>query len=96
MDLGLDVEYNGDGSKDVSTLADYLGYEDPEFNLLSNRIDLNKALTCLSPRERTIVYMKFYRGLSQTNIAKRLGISQMHVSRLQRHALGKLRNGLVR
>ena len=39
--------------------------------------------------------MKFYSGLSQTEIAKRLGISQMHVSRLQRNALSKLKEGLA-
>ena len=47
-------------------------------------MDLNQTLSCLGQRERTIIHLKFYAGLSQTEIAKRIGISQMHVSRLQR------------
>ena len=53
--------------------------------------DLSNALRCLDDRERTIIHLKFYANLSQTKIAHRLGISQMHVSRLQRIALRKLR-----
>ena len=94
--LSLDAEYKGDGAEGASSLADYLGREDPQFDKLSDRMDLNQTLSCLGQRERTIIYLKFYAGLSQTEIAKRIGISQMHVSRLQRDALGKLRQELAR
>ena len=73
-----------------------LGSEDPEFDRSSNKIDLTNTLDCLNQREKTIIQWKFYLGLSQSEIAKRLGISQMHVSRLQRDALGKLRQDLTR
>ena len=53
------------------------------------------ALHFLDPREQKIIYLKYYAGLSQTAIADRLGISQMHVSRLQRNALSKLKLGLL-
>jgi RNA polymerase sigma factor (sigma-70 family) len=43
-------------------------------------------------RERTIISLKFYRGLSQRQIASRINISQMHVSRLERRALAKLKD----
>ena len=52
-------------------------------------------LGSVDPREQAILYLKFYSGLSQTAIAHRLGISQMHVSRLQRNALSKLRVSLT-
>lgn len=94
--LSLEAEYGEEGEKDASTLLDYLGSEDPRFAWLNTRIDLAKTITCLTPREKTIIYLKFYAGLSQMEIAKRLGISQMHVSRLQRSALGKLKHDLMK
>jgi RNA polymerase sigma-B factor len=47
-------------------------------------------------REQVIIYLKFFSGLSQSAIAKRLGISQMHVSRLQHTALNKLKSSLIK
>ena len=55
---------------------------------------LRRAMQHLNPRERAIMAMRFYDELSQSEIAKRLGISQMHVSRLQRAALEQLRQYL--
>ena len=94
--LSLDAEYDGNGTKDISTVMDYIGAEDPQFEKLGGRIDLGQTFTRLTKREKAIIYMKFYVGLSQTEIAKRLGISQMHVSRLQRHALRLLNEALVK
>ena len=59
---------------------------------MMDRVDLARSLQSLDQRERAVISMKFYGGLSQTEIAGRLGISQMHVSRLQRNALTKLRS----
>ena len=89
--LSLDAKYSGSSSSEASTLLDYVGNEDPQFDRLSDRMDLASTMGCLDRRERTIILLKFYGGLSQTEIARRLGISQMHVSRLQRVALAKLR-----
>ncbi len=94
--LSLDAEYDGNGSKDVSTVLDYIGAEDPRFEKLGDRMDLGQTFSSLTNREKAIIYLKFYVGLPQTEIAKRIGISQMHVSRLQRHALGLLREGLAK
>ena len=94
--LSLDAEYDGNGTKDISTVMDFIGAEDPQFEKLGDHIDLGQTFARLTKREKAIIYMKFYVGLSQTEIAKRLGISQMHVSRLQRHALGLLKEALVK
>ena len=94
--LSLDKEYTGNGSKEGYSLGDTLGSNDPEFDRRSDQIDLTDTLGCLSQREKSIIRWKFYAGLSQTEIAGRLGISQMHVSRLQREALSKLRRNLER
>jgi RNA polymerase sigma-B factor len=92
--LSLDTELNAEGDKKSQTLADYLGQEDPALALLEDRANLERAFTVLSGRERVILYLRFYESVSQTEIAKRLNVSQMHVSRLQQKALEKLRNVL--
>lgn len=92
--LSLDTELTGDGDKKSQTLADYVGHEDPALELLEDRANLERAFQVLSGRERVILYLRFYESVSQTEIAKRLNVSQMHVSRLQQKALEKLRNFL--
>ena len=52
--MSLDAERNGDDSAGVSTLQDYLGSEDPQFDRLNNKLDLTDALTSLEKREKTI------------------------------------------
>ena len=89
--LSLEAEYRVEGGDDTSRLQYYIGKDDPQFDEMTDRIDLLKTLRCLDEREKTIIGLKFYSGMSQAEIAGRLGISQMHVSRLQRHALGKLK-----
>ena len=91
--LSLDTEHLN-ASNDSTTLLDYLGSEDPQFDRVDDRLRLTSSLHQLAPRERAIIDLRFYSGLSQTQIAQRLGISQMHVSRLQRAALSKLRVSL--
>ena len=52
---------------------------------------LERVMSHLTPRERKILALRFVEQLPQTEVAKRLGISQMHVSRLQRAAVEHLR-----
>jgi RNA polymerase sigma-B factor len=92
--LSLDGELNGEGDKKTQTLADYVGQNDAGLELLEDRANLERAFTVLSGRERVILYLRFYESVSQTEIAKRLNVSQMHVSRLQQKALEKLKNVL--
>jgi RNA polymerase sigma-B factor len=89
--LSLDTELNGEGDKKAQTLADYVGQNDPALEMLEDRANLERAFAVLSGRERVILYLRFYESVSQTEIAKRLNVSQMHVSRLQQKALEKLR-----
>lgn len=55
---------------------------------------VGRALSLLPDRERQILTLRFLEGMSQTNVAQQLGISQMHVSRLQRTGLTRMRNSL--
>jgi RNA polymerase sigma-B factor len=89
--LSLDQPIAGSDGQDNRTIAEQIGGEDPDLGRVEMRDVLNRAMEHLTPRERTIMAMRFYEQMSQSEIAKRLGISQMHVSRLQRAALEQLR-----
>lgn len=84
----------GDGESN-SNLLELLGSLDVELEGLAEKLDLAGSFAGLDPREKTIIHLRYYAELSQTVIAQQLGISQMHVSRLHRKALGKLRESLV-
>ncbi|MGC9319488.1 MAG: SigB/SigF/SigG family RNA polymerase sigma factor [Armatimonadota bacterium] len=73
------------------SVADRAGEEDPNLELLDRRDELRWALSKLTPRQRIIVVLRYFHELSQQQVADRLGISQMHVSRLQRRAIDQLR-----
>lgn len=67
-----------------------IGAEDPEYDLAEERIELSRGLHVLNERERRIVLLRFFAGLTQREIAERVGISQMHVSRLLRRSLERM------
>jgi RNA polymerase sigma-B factor len=71
-----------------------LGAEDESFELLERWTTVAPALRELPARERRILYLRFFRGLTQTQIAEELGISQMHVSRLLSRTLTVLRHAV--
>jgi RNA polymerase sigma-B factor len=75
-------------------LGDLLGSEDSELELAELRIALAPAMAVLSQREQRILLMRFYGNMTQSQIAERIGISQMHVSRLLARALTTLRGEL--
>jgi RNA polymerase sigma-B factor len=89
--VSLDGELGSEDDETRTALADYVGREDEHLEAVQMTSRLQDALSRLSPRERSIVQMRFFDGLPQTEVAKRLGISQMHVSRLQHKALDRLR-----
>ncbi|GAA2526475.1 hypothetical protein Ahu01nite_044220 [Winogradskya humida] len=79
------------GAGDTTELSDMLGAEDEGFALVEARMSLGPALAALGERERTILVLRFFGNLTQTQIAERVGISQMHVSRLITRSLEALR-----
>jgi RNA polymerase sigma-B factor len=86
----LDAPASG-GDEDSSTLSSQLGEEDPAMEDIEHRVALSPLLATLPPRERTILHLRFFEGMTQSEIASRLGISQMHVSRLLARSLAQLR-----
>jgi RNA polymerase sigma-B factor len=71
-----------------------LGAPDPGMTVVEDQAMLHPALAALPEREATIVWLRFFGHLTQTQIAERLGISQMHVSRLLASTLRTLRTHL--
>ncbi|MER7283023.1 sigma-70 family RNA polymerase sigma factor [Dactylosporangium sp. NPDC000244] len=93
--ISFDSPATVSGEREDTTVADLVGGDDPGFELADLRASLPVAMAGLPERERRIVALRFYGNLSQSEIAARVGISQMHVSRLLTHALGFLRRRLA-
>jgi RNA polymerase sigma-B factor len=89
----LDMPLSGQAA--AVTLADTLGEEDPQLEHMLGMHAVAAHWGELPPREQQILIMDFRSGMTQTQIAQQLNISQMHVSRLRTHALGHLRARLL-
>ncbi len=87
----LDAPMENSGESAPITLAEFLGEEDASLRRIETYGDLRQAIDSLEPREKAIIYFRFFRDLSQSQVAERLNISQMHVSRLQRKAMRRLK-----
>jgi RNA polymerase sigma-B factor len=84
-----------DRVSDRKRLGFALKWTEPRFELVEQREALAPLLAALSERDRTILALRFFDGLTQTEIGQRVGISQMHVSRLLSRTLKTLRDGLA-
>ena len=91
-------EPSTDGGEEDSglSISDRAGELDANLKLLDERDELRWALDQLTPRQRVIIVMRYFQELSQQQVADRLGISQLHVSRLQRRAIDQLRQIMER
>jgi RNA polymerase sigma-B factor len=76
-------------------LADRIGATDPGFERVETQVCLQPLLAALPERQRRILALRFYGNQTQEQIAARMGISQVHVSRLLADALVRLREGLT-
>lgn len=92
----LSVDHSIEADKDGSTvtLLDVMGQQDDNYELAEKRMILEKVLPILSDREQEIIKSTFIEGLSQKETGEKIGLSQMHVSRLQRSAIKKLREAV--
>jgi RNA polymerase sigma-B factor len=89
--VSLQASPNSDPGDDEASLADYLGGDEDAYDTMEDRTMLAPGFAKLDSRERYILHLRFFEGLTQSQIASRVGISQMHVSRLIRRSLEKLR-----
>ncbi|MGB0876721.1 MAG: SigB/SigF/SigG family RNA polymerase sigma factor [Mycobacterium sp.] len=90
----LSIDSGGGGSEDAPTITDTLGDVDNRLDQIENREALRPLLALLPERDRTVLVLRFFESLTQTQIAERVGISQMHVSRLLAKSLARLRDQL--
>jgi len=79
------------GSEDGDTIGEGLGEDDPDLANAESRVVLSPLMAKLPARQRQIIRLRFFEGLTQSEIASRLGISQMHVSRLLARSVAELR-----
>lgn len=87
--VALDAPHPGDEDGD-RTLGDNLGADDPRYSFVELGQALAPAFRALPPREQAILKLRFIDDLTQSEIADRVGVSQMHVSRLLRRSLDRL------
>ena len=88
--LSLSTAPGGDDDSDLDPLGS-IGEPEPGFETSEDRALLQPGFRALDPRERKIMHLRFFAGLTQSEIAAEVGISQMHVSRLIRRSLEKMR-----
>jgi RNA polymerase sigma-B factor len=85
----LDAPYD-DGEGENGTVVDSFGLEDPGLRLADARVTVGEAARQLSSREREVLALRFLHDLTQTQIAERIGVSQMQVSRILRRSIAQL------
>ena len=88
--LSLDRPVGGEDS-DESPASEWVGDEDEGYELVEDRLALEGALPHLDERERLVLQLRFVEDLTQSQIAEQIGHSQMHVSRILRRTLERIR-----
>ncbi len=91
------LSLSGSGSDEDGELdpLESIGTEEARYEVSENRAVLAPGFRVLDPRERKILHLRFFDGLTQSQIAQQVGISQMHVSRLIRRSLEKIRDEIA-
>ena len=85
----LDAPHD-DGEGESGSLVDSFGAEDPSLLLADDRVTVDEASRLLTAREREVLRLRFVEDLTQTQIANRVGVSQMQISRILRRAVARL------
>jgi len=80
-----------DDEEESDSYADAFGIDDPGFGLAEDSATVERLMRVLSDREREVLRLRFEEDLTQSEIGQRVGVSQMHVSRLIRQSIGRLR-----
>ncbi len=91
----LDAAVGGEGEESGAMLSDLMGEEDPALELFEDFHALAPLVAELGERDRLLLHLRFVEELTQSEIGKRLGISQMQVSRLLSRNLARLRKGML-
>ncbi|MRH43617.1 RNA polymerase sigma factor SigB [Aquibacillus halophilus] len=92
--LSVDRKVEADSDGSTVSILELIGNSEEGYENTDQRMLLEKILPILSDREKEIIQCTYFDNMSQKDTGETLGISQMHVSRLQRRALRKLREAL--
>jgi RNA polymerase sigma-B factor len=90
----LDAPLGPDGSGKERQVADAVGVIDPQIDHITNREAVRALVAALPRRERAVLHMRFFESMTQSQIAERIGVSQMQVSRILANTLQSLRDQL--
>jgi RNA polymerase sigma-B factor len=92
LSLSGGTSYDNDEAVDP---MEVIGSEEPQYEISEEWAVIAPGLRVLNDRERQILHLRFFQGLTQSQIAQQVGISQMHVSRLIRRSLEKIRHEIA-
>jgi RNA polymerase sigma-B factor len=92
----LDAEMASESGEGNDRLQDVLGRPDDRLQAIVEHSALHGALSSLDRRKQWILKRRYFEGWTQVEVSRKLGVSQMHVSRLEREALRELRQQLAR
>jgi RNA polymerase sigma-B factor len=90
----LSLDASDDTEDGGNTMLDAIGMEDENLEHVEIRESLKPLLDQLEPREKKILLLRFFKNMTQSQIAEEIGVSQMHVSRLLTRTLAQLRVSL--
>ncbi len=91
--MSLDAQQDMEEGEGIA-MGDRLGEEEPGYDTVEYGAAIEGALSRLSERDRMVLHLRFIEDMTQTQIAERVGVSQMHVSRILRSALAELRGNV--
>jgi RNA polymerase sigma-B factor len=90
----LDRQVRRGTDESESTLGHFLGGADVEFDRCEARVVLEPLIAALSPRDRRVIELRFFEGLTQSEVGAQIGVTQMQVSRIQSRILAAMRAAL--
>ncbi len=90
----LSLDAGDAGDEGSNSMLDSLGMDDEALANVEIRASVKPLIEQLPPRERRILLLRFFRGMTQSQIAEEIGVSQMHVSRLLNRTLAQLRTSM--
>ena len=92
--MNLFTHQNGSQSDDNRKVIDKIITNRDDYEKLLNNISLNEIIKKLEPREKKIIILRYYKELTQANVGRILGITQVQVSRIEKRVLNKMKEKL--
>nr|WP_106781572.1 RNA polymerase sigma factor SigB [Lysinibacillus timonensis] len=93
--LSMDKSIESDNDGNTVTLLDLVGREESGYEQINSRMVVLDVMDMLTPREKEVIQLTYLQQMSQKQVGEILGISQMHVSRIQRQAISKLKKAVL-